>query len=456
MQTLKAGAKSAAGPPAAEAIQPVFDSLIFPRQALVYERGRFEPKTGLAIGVRGGRIAFLGPASPELQAKAVYKLDRHLLCPGLINTHTHLPMSLFRGLADDLPLMSWLENYIFPLERGFLTEESAVFGARLSAVELVRSGTTCFFDMYFYSQALAEAMHESGLRGFVGLGVPSVEKDSADWRQKTLSLRDLCKGYGKIRAAIAPHAPYSVPPKTLAEIADFSKEEAIPLSIHVSESAWEQAEIKKKHGASPVRHLHSLGATGPGSLFAHCVYADEADLEIMAETKTSLSHNPESNMKIRNGIAPVAEALSKGVAVGLGTDGAASNNNLNLFGEMDTAAKLQALKYGEKSPGAMDIFKMATIGGAKAIGLESEIGLIEEGMQADFMAVRLDTPAFSPPHNFISALVYAASGSETDFVMCGGEVLMERGELKTLDEEKILRESRLWGEKIQLFLKKSP
>lgn len=440
---------------AAEAGRPFFDSLLLPDQTLVYERGRFEPKPGLAVGVRGGRIAFLGPASPELQAKAVYKLERRLLCPGLINTHTHLPMSLFRGLADDLPLMSWLENYIFPLERGFLTEESASFGARLSALELVRSGTTCFFDMYFYNQALAKAMHESGLRGFAGLGFPSVEKDSADWKRKTLRLRDICKDYGKISAALAPHAPYSVPPKTLSEIAALSKEENIPLAIHVSESAWEQEEIKKKYGASPVRHLHRLGATGPGSLFAHCVYADEGDLEIMAGTETSLSYNPESNMKIRNGIAPIAEALSKGVAVGLGTDGAASNNNLNLFGEMDTGAKLQALKYGDKSPTAMDMFKMATIGAARAIGLESEIGSIEKGKQADFMAVRLDTPAFSPPHNLISSLVYAASGSETDFVMCGGEVLMERGGLKTLDEEKILRESALWGEKIQTFLKKS-
>ena len=440
---------------------PPFDSLLLPSQTLVYKGERFEPEPGLAVGVSKGRIAFLGARAPELRGQAVYKLDHHLLCPGLINTHTHLPMCLFRGLADSLPLMEWLENYIFPLERGFLDEAAAAFGARLSALELIKSGATCFFDMYFYSRAIAEAMDQAGLRGFAGAAFPPLNSEGrppaetlAGWKRQVLELRDIYRGHERIAPAIAPHAPYTVPPEALSEMAKMSKREGIPLAIHVSESLWEQEEIQKKYGKTPIRHLHDLGATGPGSLFVHCVHANAADLEIMAETGTSLSYNPESNMKLCNGIAPVGEALEKGIAAGLGTDGAASNNNLNMFGEMDAGAKLQALKYGEKSPAAMDMLKMATVTGAKAIGLEREIGSIEEGKRADFMAVSLDSPAFSPPHNLISALVYAANGSEVDFVMCEGRLLMEGGQLKTLDEGEIFRESRRLGGKIKDFLKK--
>ena len=427
---------------------------MLPDQTLIYKAGRFEPKSGQAVGIRNGRIAFLGPHSPDLEAKATHKLGHHLLCPGLVNTHTHLPMSLFRGLADNLPLMDWLQNYIFPLERGFLNKENVDFGARLSALELIKSGVTCFFDMYFYNQIVAKALDQAGLRGFAGAPVfLKMEKGGADWKTKALELKEMYKDHERIAPAIAPHAPYTVPPKTLSEAADLSKRENIPLVIHVSESEWEQGEIRAKYNATPVQHLHSLGATGSGSLFVHCVHVNGEDLKIMAETGTSLSYNPESNMKLCSGIAPIGDALEKGVAVGLGTDGPASNNNLNFFGEMDTGAKLQALKYKDKALTAMDMLKMATIGGAKAIGLGEEIGIIEEGRRADFMAVSLDSPAFSPPLNLVSALVYAANGSEVDFVMCEGKVLMEGRELKTLDGEKIFREGRMWAEKIKNFLK---
>ncbi|MCY4513413.1 MAG: amidohydrolase, partial [Bdellovibrionales bacterium] len=383
-----------------------------------------------------------------------YRFKNHLLSPGLVNTHTHVPMSLFRGLADNLPLKEWLENYIFPLEGQFVKEDFISAGTRLSALEFIRTGVTTFCDMYFYNQVLAEAVDQSGLRGIIGVGVPSVEKDWKEWKRKARDLKDSYKNNPKIHAAIAPHAPYTVDSEVLAQTGEFAKSENFLLTIHVSESAWEQQEIQKRHNATPVQYLHRLGVTGPNSLFVHCVHVNGEDLQIMKETGTSFSYNPESNMKLSSGIAPVNKALKSGVTVGLGTDGAASNNNLNFFGEMDTGIKLQSLK-GSESLTAEDMFQMATIEGARALNLEKEIGSIEVGKWADIIAINLDQPQFHPPYNLISHLVYSAQGSEVDFVMCGGQVLMENRQVKTLNEQDIYRESRDFGNRIQRFLNSS-
>ena len=215
---------------------------------------------------------------------------------------------------------------------------------RLSALELIKTGVTTVCDMYFYNRALARAVDESGLRGVIGVGVPGVEEDWREWKRKTLELKDLYKSNPRIGPALAPHAPYTVETAVLAEIGKFAKEENLLLTIHVSESLWEKEEIQKRHGTTPVQYLHSLGVTGPNALFVHCVYMNEEDLRIMSETGTAFSYNPESNMKLSSGTAPVAKALKAGVVVGLGTDGAASNNNLNFFGEMSSGVKLQSLK----------------------------------------------------------------------------------------------------------------
>ena len=254
---------------------------------------------------------------------------------------------------------------------------------------------------------------------------------------------------------LAPHAPYSVDTKTLLEIGEFSKSENLPLVIHVSESQWEQEEIRKKYNKTPVQHLHALGVTGDRSLFVHCVQVNETDLEIMAQTKTSFSYNPGSNMKLSNGIAPVNLALEKGVVVGLGTDGSASNNNLNFFEEMGTGAKLQAVKYGDKSLTAQEMFKVASMGGAKAMGLEKEIGSIEVGKRADIIALDLNQVSFHPFYNPISNIVYTALGNEVSFVMCEGRVLMENYQLRTLDEQRIFKQSKLFADKVKDFLKGS-
>ena len=389
----------------------------------------------------------------NLEQKKTYHLKNHLLCPGFVNTHTHLPMSLFRGLADNLSLKIWLENYIFPLEGNLVKEDFVRAGAQLSLVELIRSGVTCCYDMYFYNKAIAETLDESGLRGIVGIGVPSVEKDWKEWRKKALNLKRHFRDHPRVKIGLAPHAPYTVEPDTLLEMGEFSKSESLPLVIHVSESRWEQEEIKSRYNKTPVQHLHNLGVTGKESLFVHCVQINEKDMEIMAETKTSLSYNPESNMKLSNGIAPVGEALDKGVVVGLGTDGSASNNNLNFFEEMGTGAKLQSLKYGDQSLTAQKMFKMASIEGARAMGMEKEIGSIEVGKRADIIALDLNHVSFQPFYNPISNIVYTALGNEVSFVMCDGQILMEDYQLKTLDEERIFKQCEFFSNKVKEFLR---
>ena len=427
-----------------------FDTLLLPKKILLYKDQEFIIEENQAVGITDGRIVFVGKASSDLKAKQVFQFEHHLLSPGLINTHTHLPMSLFRGLADNLPLQAWLENYILPLEKSVIDKDFITVGTQLSAMELINSGVTTFFDMYFYSEVMANVLDDAGLRGFVGFGIPSLE---TDWKQKVLDLKKKYKDHPRIDIAIAPHAPYTLTSEMLTEIGDFSKTESIDLTIHVSESEWEQQEIQKKYGKTPVQYLHSLNVTGERALFVHCVHVNSEDLEIMSKTQTSFSYNPESNMKLSNGIAPIQEALEKNIIVGLGTDGSASNNNLNMFQEMDSGIKIQALKYGDKSLTAQKMFQMATIEGAKAIGLEKEVGTIEEGKRADIIAIDLEQPHFYPAHNLISHLVYSAQGSEVSFVMCEGKVLMENYELKTLDEKEIYKKSCVIEKKIKDFLK---
>lgn len=436
------------------ATNKIFDTVLAADKILLYKNDEFVVEDDITVGITNGSIEFIGKPSSNLKSKQNIELKNHLLLPGLVNTHTHLPMSLFRGLADNLPLIKWLENYIFPLEGALLDKNFIGLGTRLSAVELIKSGVTTCCDMYFYNKSVAEAVDVAGLRALIGVAVPSVEKDWQQWKQKTLDLQKQYKNNSRIQAALAPHAPYTVSSDVLKQMGDFSKKENLFLSIHASESQQEQQEIKSKHGKTPIEYLHDLNVTGENSIFAHCVWASDSDLDIMAKTKTSLAYNPESNMKLSNGIAPIEEALSKGVVVGLGTDGSASNNNLNMFEEMGTGTKLQALKYGDKSLTAGQMLKMATIEGAKALGLSRKIGTIELGKKADLIAVNLQQPQFYPPHNLISHLIYSANGSEVSFTMCDGKILMQDYKLKTLNEEQIYEETLEASKKIKDFLQK--
>ena len=429
----------------------MYDTLIECEKILLYKQGGFICESQKVIGIKKGVIAYLGDPNPSLKAEKVYQLNHHLVSPSFVNTHTHLPMSLFRGLADNLSLQSWLEDYIFPLEAELVDEEFIEIGTKLALIELIRSGVTTCCDMYFYNGVIAKVLDQAGMRGYVGIGVPSVEKDWKEWKEKSLLLRDQFKTNSRVKIALAPHSPYTLDSQILREIAEFSKAEGFFLTIHVSESLWEQEEIQKKHQKTPVQYLHDLGLTGQNSLFVHCVHVSEEDLKIISKTGTSFSYNPESNMKLGNGIAPVSLALKEGVTVGLGTDGSASNNNLNFFEEIGAGAKLQALKYKDQSLTAEQMFEIATLGGAKALSWNHEIGLLEVGKQADLIALDLNTVSFHPFYNPLSQLVYTALGRELSFVMCGGRVLMEDYEIKSLDEKQILKASREIEKKIQDF-----
>lgn len=438
-------------------MNPVFDHLLLCSKILLLKDEELTIESDKMLGVLRGKIHLIQdiPSNLDhLKAKNIHRFENHLICPGFVNSHSHLPMSLFRGLADKQSLDVWLKDFIFPLEREKINAQSARIGTALSLLEFIRSGITSCFDMYFYNEAIAETLQESGLRGIIGVGFPSPEKDSQQWRQKTLRLKEKFKDHRRVSIGVAPHAPYTVDAKRLSEMAEFSRSEDLPLVIHVSETEWEQREIQKKHGQSPVEWLHSLNVTGKRSLFVHCVHIDEKDMDIMAETQTSLSYNPSSNMKLGSGIAPISAALKKGVCLSLGTDSSASNNSLNFFKEMGIGAKLQALKYGPGVVNAEEIFKMATIKGAKALGMEKEIGSLDLGKRADIIALDLKSPAFYPPYDLLSHLVYSSVGKELCFVMCEGRVLMEKGEIKSLEEEKILKECALFAEEIKSFLSK--
>ena len=429
-----------------------YDSLLLCDKILIYRNNEFVCESNKALGVHGSKIVFLGDFNEQLRSKKTYNLKNHLVLPGFVNTHTHLAMSLFRGLADNKSLAVWLDDYIFPLEAHLVKEDFVRAGTQLSCVELIRSGITTCCDMYFYSKAIAEAIDQSGLRALVSVCVPSVEKDYLQWKRKILDLREQFKNHPRVGVALAPHAPYTVGGKVLSEMAEFARAENMFLTTHVSESQWEQDEIKKRYNKTPVQYLHDLGLTGENILFAHCVQVSREDLQIMAKTNTAFSYNPESNMKLSNGIAPINLALKEGVTVGLGTDGSASNNNLNFFEEMGTGAKLQALKYGDKSITAQQMLKMATIEGAKALGLEDQIGTLEEGKKADIIALDLSHSSFHPFYNPISNIVYTALGNELSFVMCDGKVLMEDYEISSLDEQEVFKQSDLFALRAQEYL----
>ncbi|MCY4320936.1 MAG: amidohydrolase, partial [Bdellovibrionaceae bacterium] len=431
-----------------------YDTLLLCDKILIYKNNKFICESNKALGIKDSKIVYLSDFNKKLKAEKILNLENHLVLPGFVNTHTHLAMSLFRGLADNKSLTVWLEDYIFPLEAKLVKEDFVKAGTKISCIELIRSGITTCCDMYFYNKAIAETLDQSGLRALIGVGIPSVEKDWTKWKQKILDLKESLKNHNRLKPALAPHAPYTVESKILKEIGEFSKKEDLFLTIHVSESQWEQEEIRKRFNKTPVQYLDNLGVTGKNSLFVHCVQVNQKDLQIMAKTQTCLSYNPESNMKLSNGIAPINLALKEGVTVGLGTDSSASNNNLNFFEEMGTGAKLQALKYGDESITAQQTLKMATLEGAKALGLEDQIGTLEVGKRADIIALDLSHSSFHPFYNPISNIVYTALGNEVSFVMCDGKILMEDYKIKSLNEQKILKESHIFSQKVENFIAK--
>jgi 5-methylthioadenosine/S-adenosylhomocysteine deaminase len=403
----------------------------------IFERGSVE--------IDGGKISAVGK---DIKAKAEEVIDARgkAVLPGLINAHTHLSMTLLRGVADDMPLMEWLEKKIWPIEQN-LTADDCYAGALLGCLEMIKSGTTCFADQYFYMEDVARAVEEAGLRGVLSRGI--IELDDPEKREMTIRegerLVKNCHGManGRILTMFGPHSAYTCSPECLMQVKELAKKYRVGIHTHISEAQDEVDKIFKRYGKRPVEHLDSIGFLGPEVLAAHCVWLTAREIEIFHRRGVKPVHNPVSNMKTASGVAPVPEMLGAGIPVALGTDGAASNNSLDMFREMKFAALLNKVhKLDPTVVPAQAVLEMATINGAIALGLQGEIGSLEVGKKADVVLVDMKKPHLAPLHNVISHLVYSAVGSDVDTVIVDGEVLMREGRVLTLDEDEILERAQ--------------
>jgi len=402
-----------------------------------------------AVAVRGDTIVAVGPA-PELEAALaparVLDYPLGLLLPGLINAHTHAAMSLFRGLADDLPLEDWLNSHIFPAER-HLDREVVYWGTKLAVAEMLLSGTTCFCDMYLFADAVARAAAETGIRAVVGEVL--YDFPSPNYGPPAEGLRfseTLCRsytGHPRVRVAVMPHAIYTCSPELLSEAGELAARLDTLLVTHLAETAREAAYSQAAFGLTPVQHLHRLGLLSPRLVADHCVVLSEDDLELLAAAGAGVAHCPESNMKLASGVAPVTAMLRRGIPVGLGTDGCASNNNLDLFQEMDTAAKLQKVHLLDPTAlPALQALSLATTGGAQVLGLAGQVGRLAPGYKADLIVLDLDQPHLTPLYDPFSHLVYAARGADVHTVMVDGRLLVENRRLSAMDVEETLARAR--------------
>jgi 5-methylthioadenosine/S-adenosylhomocysteine deaminase len=407
--------------------------------------------------VDAGRIAAIVPAvEADLRFAAHERvaLPHHALLPGLVNAHTHAAMSLFRGIADDVPLQVWLEQYIWPREGRFVGPDFVYDGARLAAAEMLRGGVTCCNDMYFFPDASARAFLELGLRAMLGLPVldfpTPYAADPDGYLQRGLAVRDALKHEATLAFSLAPHAPYTVGDETWEKIVVYARQLDLPIQTHLAETAGEVEQSRDKHGLTPLRRLHDLGATGPGFIAIHGVHVSNDDIALLATQGCHVVHCPVSNMKLGAGIAPVAALLARGVNVALGTDGAASNNRLDVLGEMRIAALLAKVATGDPSAlSAPQALCAATLSGARALGLDREIGSLVAGKQADVIAVDLSALDAIPCYDPISHLVHAVGREAVTDVWVAGRRVVSGRALTTADEASIVARARLWQERLQ-------
>ncbi len=384
-----------------------------------------------------------------------------VVLPGLVNTHTHAAMNLMRGISDDQPLMEWLQKSIFPAEAKNVSPDFVKAGTTLACLEMVRGGTTTFADMYYYESDVAAAVETCGMRAVLGetwLDFPAPGHANLEESQKvTRAFLEKWKGHRRITAAVAPHAPYTCSKETLLAAKALADEFGAPLLIHVSETKDEQKQIREKYGTTPVKWLDAIGFLGPRVLAAHGVWLDEGDLALLASRKVALSHNPESNMKLASGVAPVVAARKAGVTVGLGTDGVAgSNNDLDMWEAMDFAGKLAKVTALDPTVlPARDLLRMATIEGARALGLEKRIGSLEEGKSADLIAVDLNAPRSRPIYDVASALVYSVKEGDVSLTVVDGKVLWDGRTWRTMDAKAALQAATDWREKILKSLREA-
>lgn len=410
-----------------------------------------------AVAVRQGLIERIwSPAADEPLPEAAECLDAKggLVMPGLVNTHSHLPMSLFRGLADDLPLEKWLQEHIFPAEARYITPENVCLGTRLSVAEMLLGGTTTCCDGYFLADDIAKTVDSTGFRAVLGQGVIDFPAPGVPDPSRNIETAEafVHRWHGQstiMYPSIFCHSPYTCSAHTLKAAKRAADALGVLFQIHVAETRDEVQQCRTAHGCSPVQQLHRLGLLDERTLLVHAVWLDEADIALVAQCGAPIAHCPESNMKLASGIAPVPDFLAAGITVGLGTDGCASNNDLDMLGEMDTVGKLH--KVQRLDPTVMDaasVARMATIDGARALGLSNEIGSLEKGKQADLIVIDLDRPHLTPLYHPASHLVSSVGRADVRHVMVAGRWLVRQGRLLTLDHELLMQQAAEIGRTI--------
>ena len=412
---------------------------------------------GHALLVDGGRIVALVPAATADQRytpRQRVALPRHALIPGLVNAHTHAAMALFRGIADDVPLQVWLEQHIWPREGRFAAPDFVYDGACLAAAEMLKGGITCCNDMYFFPDATARAFLATGLRAMLGLPVldfpTPYAADPDGYLQKGLAVRDEFLHEPRLTFSLSPHAPYTVGDPAWEKTITYARQLDLPIQTHLAETAAEMAASRATHGATPLARLHRLGATGPSFIAIHAVHLDADDVDLLARHGGHVVHCPASNMKLGCGIAPITDYRARGINVALGTDGAASNNRLDLFGEMRLAALLAKVATGDPAAlPAADVLRAATLGGAQALGLDADLGSLGPGKFADVVAVDLGTLEAAPCYDPVSHLVHVVGREAVTDVWVAGQRLVADRVLTTVDEAALFARARLWQERLQ-------
>lgn len=411
-----------------------------------------------ALAIHQGHIVAL---LPQVQARKYFspdetvRLPNHILMPGLVNLHTHAAMTLLRGLADDLPLMEWLKNHIWPAEAKHVSPQFVYDGTRLACAEMLQGGTTCFNDMYFFPKATAEAALHSGIRATIGLIITefatAYANDAEDYLDKGMALRDELRDEARLSFCLAPHAPYTVSDQSFEKILTLSEQCDLPIHLHLHETAQEISDAEKEHGQRPLERLRRLGLLSPRLIAAHAVHLTEEEITTLAAHGCTIAHCPSANLKLASGIAPVADMIDHGLNVGLGTDGAASNNRLDMFMEMRLAALLAKAQSGRANAiGAHQALRMATLGGAQALGLDSRIGSLRPGKAADLCAIDTNKISLVPCYDAASLVVYSAGREQVSDVWVAGIQRLKGGQWVKNDEIELINSGRLWQNQIRL------
>ncbi len=412
-----------------------------------------------AIAICGDEIVAIGSSAEILSA---FRSDRlidgcgKLVMPGLINVHTHSPMTIYRGYADDLPLIEWLYDFIFPVEAQFTNPHNVKVGTSLAIAEMLLSGTTTFNDTYYFVHDMAGVLAESGMRAILAeslIDFPAPNSPTPDHGlAHTRSLIAAWKDHPLVNIGVAAHTPFTASGDLIAKAKEIAVEHSALYNIHVAETRWEVDESIKKYGVTPVRYLHDLGVLDKNTIASHCVHLNNDDINIFAERDVAVGHNPQCNMKLANGVAPIQKFLDAGIRIGIGTDGVASNNDLDMFDEMRSSALSQKLSTGDPAAlNARSVIEMATIMGAKAIGLGEAVGSLEPGKKADVIMLDLSKPHANPLYNVYSLIAYSLRGSDVETVIVNGRVVVDKRELLTMDIEKIYADVRQVAGEIMQF-----